>query len=84
MVRGGGSAGHGDGGRSSAIDGEEKAASSLDARAGERDGEGEEGSELVMVSAPGRAPRPVGVKVIWAVQEEPGLRVGVEQGMVTA
>ena len=45
---------------------------------------GELVSELVMVRVPVRGPRAVGVKVMVTGQVEPGARVVVEQGAVTA
>ena len=45
---------------------------------------GELASELAMVRVPVRGPRVVGVKVMVTGQLEPGVRVVVEQGTVTA
>ena len=56
-----------------------------DSGAGEGDGcAGELVSELVTVRVPVRAPRAVGVKVMVTGQLEPGVRMVVEQGAVTA
>jgi hypothetical protein len=83
-VVGGGALGdYGCGGGGAAVDGEEEAAVG-DSGVGEGNLCGGVGVVLARVRVPLRAPRVVGVKVMVTGQLEPGVRIVVEQGAVTA